>query len=119
MKKISILGTTYRVYLGVPQSKDEGLLNNMGYCVYREKKIVVGDLSTYPNWKDTATEICQAEERATLRHEIIHAFLDESGLCGCSNGSDCWARNEEMVDWIANQWPKIQNVFAAFGCDAE
>ncbi len=41
--------------------------------------------------------------RRTARHEIVHAFLAESGL---DQNSD-WARNEEIVDWIALQGPKI------------
>ncbi|WP_461218455.1 hypothetical protein [Lapidilactobacillus salsurivasis] len=45
--------------------------------------------------------------RKTLRHELIHAFLYESGLDANSE----WARNEEIVDWIAIQFPKLQIVF--------
>jgi hypothetical protein len=41
-----------------------------------------------------------------MRHELIHAFLFESGLDCCS-----WADKEEIVDWIAIQFPKLQNVF--------
>lgn len=36
-------------------------------------------------------------------NEIVHAFLLESGLDENSE----WARNEELVDWIAIQGPKI------------
>ena len=39
------------------------------------------------------------------------------GLTSSSNGVDCWARNEEMVDWIAIQYPKIKKVFQQLGCD--
>ena len=42
-----------------------------------------------------------------MRHELIHAFLFESGLAENSN----WARNEEMVDWIARQFPKMAKTF--------
>lgn len=41
------------------------------------------------------------------RHEIIHAFLFESGLSECSYKSDEWAKNEEMVDWFAHQGLKL------------
>jgi hypothetical protein len=40
------------------------------------------------------------------RHEVIHAFLCESGLL---HNSD-WATDEEMVDWFAIQLPKINAV---------
>ena len=46
-----------------------------------------------------------------LRHEIIHAFLNESGLSDSSNSVEAWAKNEEMVDWFAIQSPKIFKVF--------
>lgn len=42
----------------------------------------------------------------TLRHEIVYAFLHESGL---SSNSE-WAMNEEIVDWIALQLPKIISI---------
>ena len=42
-----------------------------------------------------------------LRHEIIHAFLFESGLECNSLKTYNWAENEEMVDWFAIQSPKI------------
>ena len=47
-----------------------------------------------------------------LRHEIVHAFLYESGL----DVSSEWARNEEIVDWIALQTPKLQKAFEEAGC---
>lgn len=42
-----------------------------------------------------------------LRHEIIHAFFYESGLDTSSLRYEAWARNEEMVDFFAIQFPKI------------
>jgi len=45
--------------------------------------------------------------KETSRHEIIHAYLFESGL---SFNSD-WATNEEVVDWMAIQFPKMLNTF--------
>ncbi len=55
--------------------------------------------------------------KKNLRHEIIHAFLFESGLSsdtGCCIGA--WAEHEEMVDWFAIQFPKILKVFEEVGC---
>ena len=46
--------------------------------------------------------------KEVLCHEIVHAFFNESGLQDNSFGIDnSWARNEEMVDWIAIQGAKI------------
>ena len=47
--------------------------------------------------------------KATLRHEIIHAFLFESGLQTCAFTIEGpWAENEEMIDWFANMIPKMK-----------
>ena len=52
-----------------------------------------------------------------LRHELIHAFLSESGLADSSNGTgqDGLATNEEMVDWFARMSPKIFNTYKELG----
>lgn len=54
----------------------------------------------------------QDYEKKILRHEIIHAFLYESGLDINSHDIDQWARDEEMVDWMAIQFPKMYKIFA-------
>ena len=54
--------------------------------------------------------------KRVLRHEIIHAFLNESGLSDSSNQyAGAWAKNEEMVDWFAIQSPKIFKVYLELG----
>ena len=51
-----------------------------------------------------------------MRHEIVHAFLNESGLSDSSNQyNGGWAKNEEMVDWLAIQWHKIDEVYKQLG----
>jgi hypothetical protein len=54
-------------------------------------------------------------QKEVLRHEIIHAFLYESGLDACAGPAESWASNEEMVDWFAIQSPKIFRVFQEQG----
>ena len=39
------------------------------------------------------------------------SFLFESGLDQNSNLCESWAINEEMVDWMAIQMPKIMNIY--------
>ena len=39
----------------------------------------------------------------------------QGGLTSSSNGVDCWAKNEEMVDWFAIQSPKIFKVYSELG----
>lgn len=39
------------------------------------------------------------------RHEIFHAFFDESGLEG-------YSEDEQLINWLAVQSPKIFKIFA-------
>ena len=55
-------------------------------------------------------------QKKTLRHEIVHAFLTESGLFNNTYNVDAgWSKNEEMVDWFAIQSPKIFKVYSELG----
>lgn len=105
---VNVLGTEYTIIVKeYGEDKTFERYNANGYCSGIEKEIVLCDMATYPDWKD---ETCAAREnqmKETLRHEIVHAFLNESGLAANSNETDAWARNEEMVDWFALQGPKI------------
>lgn len=106
---VNILGTEYRISV-VKYDDDRYMKDNSfsGYCSNVLKEIVVADASTLPGCKDETKEWCRIVQRQTLRHEIVHAFLNESGLEASSlQYSGGWAKNEEMVDWIANQGPKI------------
>lgn len=104
--KVNILGVDYEILL---QSKSENpkLENAYGICETYSKKIVIdSEIGTDGN-KDNLENI-EAFRRKVVRHEIIHAFFHESGL---SINSD-YAMNEELVDWIAFQFPKMFKVFA-------
>ena len=108
--KISILGTFYEIIrMDYNDDPDFEKLHITGYCDGYTKKIVVGNMKTFPQWESEKDDVLiQEAEKETLRHEIVHAFLDESGLSDCSMRSDIpWAKNEEMVDWIAIQGDKI------------
>lgn len=50
-------------------------------------------------------------KKKVKRHELIHSFLYESGLDICCD----WVC-EEMVDWLAIQFPKLQKAFEEAGC---
>lgn len=55
-------------------------------------------------------------QKRVLRHELIHAYLYESGLGDSSNNCDAWAVNEEMVDWFARNIPKMIVTFKELKC---
>ncbi len=120
-KAVNILGTKYtlrKVNLGVDEYIDSKGLG--GYCNGVAKEIVILNLKTLPDLANEPTEVLKRQERETLRHEIIHAFLNESGLgWNTLPVEKAWAKNEEMVDWIAIQFPKILKVFKELGCEGE
>lgn len=79
-----------------------------GYCDCTIKKIVVCVLKA-----EHGSEIdVSVEEKRILRHELVHAFLHESGL----DASSGWAADETVVDWIAIQFPKLLKVFQECEC---
>lgn len=107
MSEINILGTIYTIHKDIDEKDDSRLKTRNGYCDFSVKKIVVAKIKRD---EDTIDDI-ESYLRKILRHEIIHTFLFESGLWGNSINTDSWATNEEMTDWIAIQYPKIQKVF--------
>lgn len=115
MKKVNILGSTYKVYLNVPSHMDPQLDGLFGYTSFHDKKIVVADVRTIPGWESADDAAAFDTFACTVRHEVIHAYLMESGLNGSANSTDCWARNEEMVDWFAIQMPKLVKTFGQLG----
>ena len=50
-------------------------------------------------------------QKKQLRHEIIHAFMSESGLQCNWQHIEQFGHDETMVDWFAIQSPKIFKVF--------
>lgn len=115
--KIAILGTEYEIkYLDYTNDGDFKKRSIDGYCDLIAKKIVVCNMSTYPGYEENPSESNAIIEKNNLRHEIMHAFLYESGLSSNSGNDTAWSENEEMVDWIALQFPKILTVFREVGC---
>lgn len=103
MQTVKILGTEYEV-IRRDSENDPKLKDNYGYTEQYSKKIVVDKLDA--ERKDPQSiENFEEFEKKIFRHEIIHAFFGESGLRAHSE----YAENEELVDWIAIQLPKIVN----------
>lgn len=100
MKKINILGTEYELAI----NDNECVARNAdGLCNFYDKKILFrsADNMLEPDCSSETKEIRQQEVK---RHEIIHAFFEESGLAD-------YANNEQLVEWIAIQFPKMLEVF--------
>lgn len=112
-RKINILGTEYRIETH-KVSEDSYLEKNKlaGYCGEESKLIVIADMSEEKYFSGMDEKEQEVYRKRTLRHEIMHAFLNESGLSDFSNQyGGAWAKNEEMVDWFAIQSPKIFKVY--------
>lgn len=99
----NILGTEYKIVF-VPSLNERG-----GETDYYTKTIKISELEGIP--ESELTENKQEFQKHILRHELVHAFLFESGLDANSGSSEAWASNEEMVDWVAIQIPKIMAVY--------
>ena len=106
---INILGSEWTL-ITCPESENKSLKDMDGYADKTIREIVV-----LSEPRGEGNEVRKFEEymKATIRHEIIHAFMFESGL------HECWdhrvGHDETTVDWIANQFPKILKVFQEAG----
>lgn len=104
---VSVLGVEYTI---TKEHNTPRLENVDGFCDDTTKEIVV---ETYAG--DDGKPGCKAkldvQRMKNLRHEIVHAFAFESGLAENSP----WAQNEEIVDWIAIQGPKIWKAWQEAG----
>lgn len=109
MQTVNILGTEYLV-IKQNYAENPKLENNDGICEQYSKKIVLNDL-VEERKHVMCVENLEEYEKKVLRHEIIHAYLGESGLRQSSD----WAENEEMVDWFAIQIPKLIKTFSKIG----
>lgn len=104
---VNILGTEYQMRYA--EEADAAKIEDAnGYCELYSKEIVIGIVPESGRTFNNVDEFV----RKVMRHEIIHAFLHESGL---SSNSE-WALDEEMVDWIALQFPKMLQAFTEAEC---
>lgn len=105
-RTINVLGTDIRV-LFREEKQDPKLEELGGYFDSSECLIVV----KIPEKDSMSVGNLENYQKKVLRHEIIHAFLHESGLDWEAAPAECWATNEEMIDWFAIQSPKIFKIF--------
>ncbi len=114
MKKyVNVLGVKYRI---IRRRAKEFEIGKGGFCDPDLKTIEILKLDTVEEWKQEPREKIVAREKLFLRHEIVHAFLNESGIRdngACFDMS--WAHNEEMVDWFAIQGEKIYKAWEESG----
>lgn len=109
-KEVHILGTVYKIRI-IDEEDYRASKDADGWADYSTKEIYVY------NYRQDVNSLMDlvAYQKKVIRHEIVHAFFYESGLWCNSLDHKCWARNEEMVDWIAIQEPKIHKAFKEVG----
>lgn len=97
---VNILGTEYTIE--PKELKDEDI---DGYCDSTSKLIVIRS--------DNENNVGDFGylQKKQLRHEIIHAFMSESGLQCNWQHIEQFGHDETTVDWFAIQSPKIFKVF--------
>lgn len=109
---VHILGTEYKILI-IEEGDYRYDREADGWCDTQAKEILVYNYKQSPE----SVKDLVAYQKKVLRHEIVHAFLYESGLWQNAYGSKCWAQNEEMIDWMAIQMPKIQRAYKEADCE--
>ena len=103
---VDVLGTTYRIFLDIPKERDKLFETCDGYCDKTSKRIAISDFA------DTNLDDPAEYRKYCIRHELIHAFLFESGIGGCTlwdvEGEE---HPEHMVEWMGLQFPKLLKAF--------
>lgn len=98
--KVNVLGTEYTIVTEVKREDDENLTDNDGYIDFQTKQIVIEEMIEEVGM----TKDIKSYEKHVIRHELVHAFLYESGLTD-------YANDERIVDWLAVQFPKMGKIF--------
>lgn len=103
---VNILGRKYTIEF-VDLENDETLKEQDldGYCNCDGAKIVIRN-------KENPKHM-----NVSIRHELIHAFLFESGLGFNWEHNTACGHDETFVDWFAIQYPKIKKVFVELGIE--
>ena len=102
---VNILGSEWKIEYRDPFEDKYLQSDTDGYCDPSAKLIVV-----IKERNDNQLIDFKSYQKQCLRHEIIHAFMFESGLSHDWEHKN-YGQEETVVDWIAIQFPKIVKVF--------
>ena len=113
VKTVDILGSKWTIkYV----DDDPEFEQANGYTNDAAREIVIENVKTSDDPLSFDMQSQYTNQKRVLRHELIHAYLYESGLGDSSNSCDAWAVNEEMVDWFARNIPKMILTFKELKC---
>ena len=107
--KINILGSEWEI-IETTDSEHPELENSDGWCgTYVRKILVESNLFADSPKTDLSEQAKPIRKKDLLRHEIIHAFVRESGA------QHSILDNEFCVHWIALMFPKMLKLFEETG----
>lgn len=107
--KVNILGTEWKIKIG--NSSEYPALEYMDSCADSTlKEIIIDNMKRSENQPGAKGNLAEHQKQC-VRHEIVHAFMEESGLSHNFEHKSIGIE-ETMVDWFAIQSPKIYKVFA-------
>lgn len=104
---VDVLGIPYSVNI-TPEADDPKLETMDGYTDPSIKRIVISDVNARPEDPE-AVQDQDWFQRNILRHELIHAFVVESG------NQDAFWHTEDMVRWLAYMFPRLLAAFKEAG----
>lgn len=110
MKTVNILGTEYKIIFDVP---DEEMPEDADGCM--DQSIQTIKIAEFESDRNTIQDM-DSYRKKVIRHEIVHAFLYESGMWNNSGSTNCWGMDETITDWIAIQSPKLFQAFKEADC---
>lgn len=102
---MNILGSEYTLIIDTDYCEEA---NADGITERYDKKIYVRSVQDMLE-KDSAIQAKQRRYDETLRHELFHAFLFESGL-------DSYSCDETLVQWLASKIPQVLQTFKEMRC---
>lgn len=105
---VNILGNEWTIKIGNEVEYPE-LSQVDGYADSSVKEIVVCDMKKAEG-QTGAKKNLREYQKEVIRHEIIHAFMEESGLSNNFEHKSIGIE-ETTVDWFAIQSPKIFKIF--------
>lgn len=95
---VDILGASYKVVFETEQENPK-LKGLDGYCDWTALTISINKILLTDGYLDDLANK-EFEIKKVIRHELIHAFLMESGMTK-------YSEDEVLVEWIAAQFDKI------------
>ena len=108
-KFITVLGTTYEIVF-VDEKEEPRIKGKDGFVDKTQCKIYITKYSEESGFKNR-----KQYEAVIMRHEIIHAFMIESGLDNNWQHPNEFGHDETTIDWFAMQWHKINKIFLNLG----